>query len=192
MKTLRINLASDPFVNRLFPVAAVGAVLGLALALTIFNLASFFLLGREYRQEKAELAKQEQRLAVLNKDMAQKKKVLESGGIARFAQEADFVNDILKAKRFSWTVFLTDLERIKPYGAMFTNISPRFAKDGTIEVSLRGVANPRAELLKLEDNLFKDPAFRNSRLETEKRETDNPWTTFQISCTYLPEVEREH
>lgn len=191
MKRLTINLASEPFVNRVFPLTAVGVVVGLAVALTLFNLVSFILLGRTYRKEKAELSRQEQRLTVLKSDIAQKRKVLESGGITRFAREADFVDSLLKAKRFSWTLFLTDLERIKPYGAMFTNISPDFTKEGTIDVSLRGVANPRDQLLKLEDNLFQDNAFTNSMLQNEKRETSNPWTTFQITFEYLPEVGHE-
>ncbi len=191
MKRLTINLASDPFVNRVFPMTAVGVVVGLAVALTLFNLVSFILLGRTYRKEKAELSRQEQRLTVLKTDIAQKRKVLESGGITRFAREADFVDSLLKAKRFSWTLFLTDLERIKPYGAMFTSIAPNFTKEGTIDVRLRGVANPRDQLLKLEENLFKDEAFTNSKLQSEKREKSNPWTTFQITFEYLPEVGHE-
>ena len=117
--------------------------------------------------------------------------VLKGAGVDEFAGEADFVASMLASKRFSWLGFLGDMERIKPYGVMFVSIGPSFTKDGTIRLNLRGVANQRDEILKLETNLFNDPAFRDPKLASETRDTANPWTTFQLTCVYVPEAIRD-
>lgn len=188
MKRLAINLASSPFINRVVPLAVLGGVGGAAVILTILNLGSFWVLGREYRTQQAMQKKQEQRLATLEKDTAAKQKVLESAGVATFAQEAKFVERVLQAKRFSWIRLLEDLEKVKSFGTMFTNVTPTIGPDGRIGISLNGVANPRAEMLKLEGNLFADPHFRNVILTSEQQEQGTPMTHFQLTCEYLPEA----
>jgi Tfp pilus assembly protein PilN len=188
MRRLGINLATTPFVNRFVPAAALAGLGGAALLLTVLNIGSFIVLGREYRSDRAMLQKQEQRLDSLQKDLQAKQRVLDSAGVSTFSQEAQFVAEILKAKRFSWTQFLTDLERVKPYGLMFESVSPSISSSGAITVSFKGVANPREELIKLETNLFNDASFREVKLLSESKDTSNPWTHFQLTCQYIPEA----
>ncbi len=188
MKRLSVNLASAPFVNRVVPVAAISAILGAAVLFTLFNLISFVLLGSEYRTSRKVLKEQGQRLEALKKDMAEKEKILQSGSVASLSDEAKFVAHLLDAKRFSWTKFLADVENIKPYGVMFQAISPSVTPEGAIVLNLRGQANPRSEMLKLEQNLFSSPLFREVQLSNEQRQPGNPLTDFSITCTYFPEA----
>ncbi len=188
MKRLSVNLASEPFVNRAVPLAAVSAALGAALLLTVFNLGSFVVLGREYRAQREELKGQETRLKDLGKDMAEKEKTLQSGAVASFAEEATYVSGLLQDKRFSWITFLHDLESVKAFGVQLQNVSPRITKDGLVQVNLRGMANPRSEMLKFEMNLFASPRFKEVQITNEQRDPGSPLTNFSITCVYVPEV----
>jgi hypothetical protein len=190
MRRLPINLATTPFMNKILPLAALAAVWGIAAILTALNLGSFFLLGREYRKERALLGRQEQRIESVQKDVVSKQKILDSSGVATFSREVEFTGGLLRSKRFSWTKFLEDLEGVKAYGVRFTAIAPQVKPDGSIGLNLRGVANPRSELSKLENNLLKDPRFSEVQLTQEQKDPSGPLVTFTITCLFNPEAGR--
>ncbi len=191
MKRLWMNFAEAPFVNRALPLSLLALVTGTAVLFTLFNAVTFLLVGSEFRTERKTLEAQRRRLQALEAQEAEKKRLLEGGNVAVLAAEARFLEQVLDAKRFDWPRLLRDLERIKPYGVMLESVTPRIGKGGAVAIQLRGVANPRAELLKLEENLFSDPRFQDVKLEGEQKETGSPWTRFTLTCTYLPEAGRE-
>jgi type IV pilus assembly protein PilN len=187
MRRLSVNLATVPFVNRALPLGALVTVGGAAAILTIFNLVSFVILGGEYRTQRQVLKHQQERIASLEKDLSQKRAVLKSASVATFSGEAQFVSGILAKKRFSWVTFLKDLERVKAYGTSFQAVTPQMDGSGLIHVSIHGQANPRAELMKLEQNMFGDPHFKEVQLSGEQKDSSGPVVTFSISCVYHPE-----
>ncbi|MGC8763512.1 MAG: PilN domain-containing protein [Acidobacteriota bacterium] len=191
MKRLWMNFAEAPFVNRALPLSLMLLVSGTAILLTLFNAVTFVLVGSEFRTERKTLEAQKKRLEALESEEAEKKRLLGGGNVAALAGEARFLEQVLSAKRFDWPRLLKDLERVKPYGVMLESVAPRTGKGGLVTIQLRGVANPRAELLKLEENLFADPRFQSVKLEGEQKESGSPWTRFTLSCTYLPEAGRE-
>lgn len=186
MRRLSVNLATVPFANRALPLGVLSAVGGAAAILMIFNLVSFVILGGEYRSQRAVLKHQQERLANLEKDLQQKRSVLQSASAATFSGEALFVSELLAKKRFSWVQLLKDLEKVKAYGTAFQSVSPQVDTAGVILVSIRGQANPRSELMKLEQNMFSDPHFREVQLAGEQRDGTGPVVNFNISCVYLP------
>lgn len=186
MRRLSVNLAEDPFVNRVIPGTAL-LVLGVAaVLLTILNLVSFVLLGREYRSQRIELKEKEARIEQCKKDIGANQQILVSGSVATFAEEAQFVGGVLDAKRFSWNKFLADLESVKAFGVMFKSIQPSTASPDVMQVHVEAVANPREEMLKFEENLLKDPRFRAVRLSGESRDPTSPMTSFGVTFEYLP------
>jgi len=187
MKRLDVNLATTPFVNRVVPMSILSAVMGAALLLTIFNLASFAILGAEYRSQRKILNSQEERLQVLQKDLSRKQSALDSAAVSAFSEEAALVATFLADKRFSWLKFLEDFENVKAFGVMLNSVSPQKDAAGVIHLSVRGVANPRSELMRFEQNLFSDGRFREVQLRDEQRDSASPMTTFNLSCVYLPE-----
>lgn len=187
MKRLGVNLATVPFVNRTAPMAILSAVLGAALLMTVFNLVSFGILGAEYRSGRKTVKRQEERLEAFQKDLKKKQSSLESSAVAASSEEAALVATLLAQKRFSWLQVLADLEKVKPFGVQLSAVAPQVDPTGAVAFSLRGVANPRSELMRFEQNLFSDPKFREVQLQGEQREPSGPLTNFTISCVYLPE-----
>ena len=186
MAKLRINAASSPFVNRVVPLTAAGVLVGLAITLTLLNLVLFFLFGGEYRKVRKKVALQEIRIAQLNKEISGRQSELESPEVGNFLGEAQFMDGVLRTKAFSWVDFLSKLEDVKAYGVMFKNISPK-VESGAVQIFLRGVANPREEYLKLENNLFASRNFSNVTTFEESKDLNNPWTLFDINVTYVPD-----
>lgn len=186
MKRLNVNTAETPFVNRVIPVATIVCLGVLALVFTILNLTSFIVLGADFRNQRSEQKAKEKRLDFLKKDMEEKQKSLESASVASFAGEAQFVSGILNMKRFSWTLFFEDLERVKPFGVVMEGVTPSIGKDGIVLLGLRGKANQRGELLKFEQNLMSDASFRGFDLQSETKEQGSPFIVFAITVEYIP------
>ena len=186
MKRLNVNAAGTPFVNRVVPVTAMAGLGALALVLTIVNLTSFIVLGADFRSQRSELREKEKRLQLLKKDMEEKQKQLESSSVASLAGEAQFVSGVLDLKRFSWTRFFEDLERVKPFGVLMEGVTPTLGRDGLVLVTLRGKANQRSELLKFEQNLMGDASFRGFELQNEQKEQGSPFIVFNITVNYIP------
>lgn len=191
MRRVWMNFADVPFFNRRVPAAVVLLVVGAAVILTLFNLVTFFVVGREFRTERKVLLHQRQRMETLQKEMSERRADLEGRDTGALAGEVAFLARLIENKRFDWPRFLADLERVKPYGVMLTAVTPKVRESGVVQVQLRGVANPRGELLKLEENLFSDPRFRAGKLEGEQKDPGSPWITFSLTCEYLPEASRE-
>ena len=191
MRRVWMNFADVPFFNRTVPAALAVLVAGAAVIFTLFNLATFFVVGREFRSERKVLLPQRQRMETLQKEMGERRAALEGRDTGAFAGEGAFLARLIEGKRFDWPRFLADLELVKPYGVMLTAVTPKVRESGVVQVQLRGVANPRGELLKLEENLFNDPRFRAGKLEGEQKEPGSPWVTFSLTCEYLPEASRE-
>ena len=187
MRRLGVNLATVPFVNRAIPLTVLSVVLSAALLLTIFNLASFAILGTEYRSQRKTLQHQEERLQTLQSDLSKKQSALESASVVSFSEEADLVATFLAQKRFSWLQVLSDLEQVKAFGVQMRTVSPQLDATGAVHLTILGVANPRAELMRFEQNLFSDPKFREVQLQGEQRDPAGPMTTFTLSCIYIPE-----
>lgn len=187
MSRLSANVATAPFINRRVPLAVAGGLGALALLATGLNLTLFVLRGGQYRAQRAVLQGQERKLQELNRQLAAQKKLLEGPEVGLYAAEASFMRGVLDGKRFSWTGFLEHVEGVKPYGVMVVDLTPRADTDGRIMVTLRGVASPRAEILKFEDNLFRSPNFKGAELASEEKDSTNTaWTHFQLTFEYMP------
>lgn len=187
MPRLPVNLATEPFVNRAVPLGVMGALAALAVILTVANIGLFALFGGEYRKLRSATVKQQQRLAVLGAEIKDHRAQISSPEVSTFVGEATFLDGVLRAKAFSWTLFLTRLEDVKAYGIMFGTVSPSVDREGRISVALRGTANPREEILKFENSLFASRFFRNATLRGEQKDPQNPWTQFDLAVDYSPE-----
>lgn len=187
MPRLHVNFASDPFINRVVPLAAIALFAFVALAMTATNLTLFAVFGGEYRTLRSKTTQQQARLVKLTTEVQSRKTEISSPAVATFMGEAAFLDGVLRAKAFSWSLFLARLEEAKAYGVMLQTVNPKVNSDGRIGVSLRGVANPREELLKYENNLFRSNFFRNVTLRGEQKDPSNPWVQFDITADYDPE-----
>src|ERR1700720_3547301 len=85
--------------------------------------------------------------------------------IANLHDRAAFINTILDARSFNWTLMFMDLERILPEGVRVISIEPKQVA-GHVEVKLSvGVTSDEAEL-KFERALEESKEFTESKVES--------------------------
>lgn len=185
MRRIESNLASQPFLNRRVPVAVATSLVGLALLGTALNIGLFVLRGGEYRRHQAQRKAQQERLKSLERDLERENRLLEGREVDEYASESAFILGVLERRRFAWTTLLDHLEDEKPFGVMLNDLAMVETPGGRISIKIRGTANARGEMLKLEDNLLRSPRFEDPRLESEERDPANPWTRFSLSVEYL-------
>ncbi|HTX41872.1 MAG TPA: hypothetical protein VMD25_08600 [Acidobacteriaceae bacterium] len=168
---ISVNLASHPYVE-LRPVYARLRAWMAILALT--GLALWFLYRSERIQAQAamdrvttvqtrvhQLESQEQSYAAL---MRQPKEA----GILR---QSEFLNGLFRAKAFSWTATMEDLENVLPSGVQVLSIDPLVAPDGHVTIRLR-VTGARDRALDLVRNLEHSQHFAAPRIADEMLATN--------------------
>ncbi len=161
---VRLNLATKALeTHRRFLVGA-----GLA---AFFAGAAFLGLGWHVysaRKADAELRSRTERTSQeMRRLEAQRKDLLRYFGqkdISELHDRAAFINTILDARAFNWTLMFMDLERILPGGVRVISIEPKQVS-GRVELKLTvGTINDEAEL-KFEHALEESKAFTEVRIQ---------------------------
>src|SRR5258708_4913673 len=161
---VRLNLATKALeTHRRFLVGA-----GLA---AFFAGAAFLGLGWHVysaREADAELRSRTERTSQeMRRLEAQRKDLLRYFGqkdISELHDRAAFINTILDARAFNWTLMFMDLERILPGGVRVISIEPKQVS-GRVELKLTvGTINDEAEL-KFEHALEESKAFTEVRIQ---------------------------
>lgn len=187
MKRARLNFAKVPFINLKIPTIILIVLGFFAVSGFLFNLVFATLNGGNYIKQRKILRDQSQKKDDLDKRLKEANKILSTKEVSLLSGEAFFLNDILQQKRFSWVSFLSKLESVKPYKNVFKSIIPKALKDGTYLVNVEGLAQPRSEIFKLEENIFKSDYFGKPHLLYEGLEKTSTWQEFKIVFIYYPE-----
>ncbi len=161
---VRLNLATKALeTHRRFLVGS-----GLA---AFFAVAAFLGLGWYVYSARGAQAELRARTEKTNLEMAKlelQRKDLEryfgQKDIAELHDRAAFINTILDARAFNWTLMFMDLERILPGGVRVISIEPKQVS-GRVELKLTvGTVNDEAEL-KFEHALEESKAFTDVRIQ---------------------------
>jgi len=155
---VRLNVATRPLqTHRRF-------LAGSGLTAAIAGLVFLGLGWHVYSARKSE-AEQRARTEKLNQEMAQleaQRKDLEhffgQKNIAELHDRASYINGILDARSFNWTLMFMDLERILPGGVRVISIEPKQV-GGHVEVKLTVGANSDEAELKFEQALEESKEF---------------------------------
>lgn len=187
MKNSRINFAETPFINTKIPTVILISLGTLALAGLLLNIILAVLNGGSYIKQRKILVVQSQTKKALEKRCREADSAFSSKNFTHLLEEAHYLKDILSQKQFSWLTFLERLEVVKPYKTLFQSISPKARKDGSFYVKVKGLAHPREEIFKLEDNIFKNEYFGKPHLSSEELDKTSHWQAFEIEFVYYPE-----
>lgn len=125
----RINLATRPyedageFYRKWIPILVILAVLTLGLSAKVITVF------RDSRRADREIAAIDDRLAQLEKQRSQAGATLALPENSGTRDAAEYLNDVFRLKRFSWTKVMSDLERLVPTGVQVTSIKPELQGD---------------------------------------------------------------
>lgn len=156
MVRFNINLASGDYSKKRMILLALYFAMALLVVLIGFDIAQF------YRLRESEAAFDARMLRLLTEKQHLQKEVSQMGrdasadSMKALRKEIGFINELLHQKRFSWTSFLSDLEKRVPSQVAVSRIQPDF-KSGL--VLLGGTARSLSTLTEFVGSLQKGPPF---------------------------------
>lgn len=193
------NLARAPFEN-LRPLTRVSALLAaLALVATVWNAATWARTGAIGAEKAAELDRLNRETAEANARIATLEEDLRAADLEAENERAEFLNERIAERAFSWNLLLDRLVEAMPAGVRLRQLSPandpqraRRARNAprpsgpeTVTLRVSGEAEDDEALLGLIDNLFADRHFRAPDLASELTREDG-LLQFELEVRYLP------
>jgi type IV pilus assembly protein PilN len=130
---VRLNLATKPLeTHRKF--IAGSTLVGLVAAIVFLSLGWHVYLARKANAEmRAKSANILQQVAELERQRAALERFFALDENARLHDRAAFINSLIDARSFNWTLMFMDLEKVLPLGVRVISIEPKQEK-GRIEV----------------------------------------------------------
>jgi len=185
LRLLEINLATRPFRNNTLYWAGFGSASLLLAVLTGVNLWLFFRSGSSVQQYEQERLVKQQRRSSLSKDEQRLGLKLTKLDFRGLAQQAEFANDAIRRRIFSWTELFNRLEEVVPPAVMMTSLRPEILPEG-ISIIAEGIAKDQEALLVLEENLIRSTHFARIYPGSERREQRGGELHFSLKFDYLP------
>ena len=161
---VRLNLATKPLETHrrfLFGAGLTAVVAGLLFLALGWHVHSARKVDAELRARTGKMRQEMAKLEAQRKDL---ERYFSQKDIANLHDRAAFINTILDARSFNWTLMFMDLEHLLPDGVRVISIEPKQVP-GHVEVKLSvGVTSDEAEL-KFERALEESKEFTESKIE---------------------------
>lgn len=183
MVRFNINLASGDHLKRR------RVLLALYSAVVILAVFTGFDIDRFYRVQESEAAFDKRMARLLNEKQLLQTEIGRMGrdpsadSMKALQKEIAFFNELLHQRRFSWTAFLSDLEKRVPSEVAVARIQPDF-KSGV--VILGGASRSLSRLTEFVGNLQKGPPFEEVFLIDQEsfKEEGKEGLSFSIRFKY--------
>jgi type IV pilus assembly protein PilN len=167
---IRLNLATKPSEAHRKFIAGSSAV-GVVAAIIFLSLGWQVYLARKANAEmRAKSAKIDRQVAELGQQRATLERFFALDENARLHDRAAFINSLIDARSFNWTMMFMDLEKLLPGGVRVISIEPKQEK-GRIEVRFMIGATSDGAKLKLIKALEDSKTFTHIELLTEQHPT---------------------
>jgi type IV pilus assembly protein PilN len=192
---LNINLASQPYEDsrQFWSYWGTGiALLVLITALLVFLAVNGFIEGSHDRQQMAKLKTQ---LAEFDRERSQAEAMLNQPQNRTVRDQSRFLNELFARKAFSWTLAFEQLEQVMPAHLHVISIHPGISADNNLELKLVVGGETHEQALDLVRKMENSKHFRQTRIDSEKFETENNTNTnkdrvqFDINAFYVPASE---
>src|SRR5271155_5479820 len=167
---IRLNLATKPLVAHRKFVAGAGLV-GAIAAIVFLSLGWHVYLARKANAEmRAKSAKILDQVAQLEQQRASLEHFFNLDANRNLHDRAAYINSLIDARSFNWTLMFMDLEKVLPAGVRVVSIEPKQVK-GRIEVKFIIGASSDEAKLKFLKALEDSKTFTSIELISEQRPT---------------------
>jgi type IV pilus assembly protein PilN len=191
VKPIHLNLASRPYrdYTRVNVVAASMFVAMLVLAW--FNFDTWLRYNVETENTRARIAELETAHR-REKELEQSAQTrLQSVDLAFLDEQTKFVNAKLLERAFSWSALLDELESVIANDVRLLTVTPSFAQDGTINLSLAFEAKTGNGMITTINRMHGDPQFVNPFPSNETVSPEGVYS-FNLTVGYRPAPAATH
>jgi type IV pilus assembly protein PilN len=183
---IRLNLATKPLEAHRKFIAGSG-VLGAVALIVFLGLGWHVYLARKANAEmRAKTAKILQQVAELEQQRAALKRFFDLDENRNLHDRAAFINSLIDARSFNWTLMFMDLEKVLPAGVRVVSIEPKQEK-GRVEVKITVGASSDEAKLKFLRALEDSKTFTHIELVNEHRpnaETSGDQIVVELTAEY--------
>lgn len=188
---LDLNLATQPFeeVRRVFRqwaplVAAVALVTVVLVALAASN-------WWRSREPARAVAGIRQEMAEVDRERAEGMRTLNLPEHQATRQRAQFLNNLIAHKAFSWTQVFSDLERLVPARVQVVSIQPQLNAAGQLEINMKVAGDSHERAVELVRNMEKSERFRQPEIRAERIAPQPAMPIeFEVVAIYVPQAQR--
>src|SRR5215469_1337712 len=167
-----INLASQPYQDsrQFWMYWGTGlALLVLTTALLLYLAVTGFMRAGQDREQMASL---QAKIRSFDQEQSQAEAILNQPQNRTMREQSRFLNDLFQRKAFSWTRVFEDLEQVMPAHLHVVSIHPDVKADNDAEIKLTVGGDSRDQALDLVKKMEGSKRFKQTRIETEKFNTD--------------------
>ncbi len=191
MRTVDINLASNPFRNDKPIWAVLGLFGALALGFTGYNAWAYLTAGSRQAQLEQEIAGHRKRMHEMKAEADALQAALAKVDEETLSSQAEFVSSILDQRNFSWTHLFNALETTTPWDVKLLSIRPQFevinrrTGEGRFRIQVSGIGRTFDSFLDLQESLQGAELFSEVTPEEYERQGDDR-VDFNMAFTYTP------
>jgi hypothetical protein len=187
VKPIHLNLAARPY-RDYRPVYAVVVVLSLLTAfLMLNNIETYYRYVHETQATRAEIARVEEQARREAQREEAARAQLKKLDLTELDNKTRFINAKLAERAFSWSQLLDRLESILADDVRLLSVSPAFADDGTIHLSLQFNAKSSDGMITTINRMNQDAHFADAFPSAETRD-DSGIFSFDLSVKYRPDA----
>ena len=188
MKPIHLNLAARPY-RDYRPIYAVVIATSILIAfLMLNNLDTYVRYVHDTRTTRNEITSIQAQIQQEHRRAEAATRDTGTIDLISLSKEAKFVNTQLAQRAFSWSELLNQLEAVLPANVRITSISPQFADNGLVHLSLACEGKSPDTLLTTINRLQRDPHFSNP-FPTNQESTPSGYR-FGLGVDYRPTVMR--
>ena len=187
MKPIHLNLAARPYRDERPFIAVVVVSSVLIAVLTLMNFDAWYRYRTETQSTRAKIAQvEEQGRREREREQAAVRR-LKGLDLKRLDRQTKFINAKLAERAFSWSTLLDELESVLVDDVRLVSVSPKFAEDGTILLSLNFQTRSPDGMITTINRMNADPQFADAFPSNETR-LDGGNYSFDLTAQYLPPV----
>ncbi|HEX7420841.1 MAG TPA: hypothetical protein VF505_13205 [Thermoanaerobaculia bacterium] len=188
MKPIHLNLAARPY-RDYRPIYAVVVVTSILIAfLALNNLDTYVRYVRDTRTTRNEIASIQTQIQQEHRRADNAAREIGTMDLISLSKETKFVNTQLAERAFSWSELLDRLEAVLPGDVRVNSVTPQFADNGLVHLSLALEGKSAQSLLNTINRFQRDPHFSNP-FPTNQETTPNG-VRFGLGVDYRPTVAR--
>jgi len=188
VKPIHLNLAARPY-RDYRPIYAVVVATSILIAfLALNNLDTYVRYEHDTRTTRDEITSIQSQIQQERRRAEAATREIGTIDLLSLSKESKFVNTQLAQRAFSWSELLDRLEAVLPGNVRITSVSPQFADNGLVHLSLACEGKTPDTLLNTINRFQRDPHF-SSPFPTTQDATPNGYR-FGLGVDYRPAVAR--
>jgi hypothetical protein len=180
---LKGNLATRPFYNDRLVSLTIGVIAAGVLALTAFNATQLYSLTRERSTFTKEIKVNDDQTRALRAKAAELTKTIDPSNMKMLHGNVSEANYLIDRRTFSWTAFLSIIERTLPLNVRLVEVKPKPEKN-VMHVDITVNYKTLDDLMALVDAMEKTDLFRDVT-PSARNPTDDGLNTGLIQAIYL-------